>query len=106
MNGYLRALPQLDFSLTPALVRAAGEPRFAARTGDALVFGTLTATELSGTFRATYTFTPRLSLQGYAQVFFAGGHYADAQTSLHSVERRGEAPSSIATSSSRSRGSV
>jgi hypothetical protein len=71
----VRALPQLDFSLGPEIVYAAGEPRFVARAGDSLVFGKLKATELSGTFRATYTFTPRLSLQGYAQAFFDSGHY-------------------------------
>jgi hypothetical protein len=29
------------------------------------------------TLRTTYTFAPRLTLQGYAQLFLASGHYTD-----------------------------
>jgi hypothetical protein len=82
-----RALPQLDFALTPEFVHASGEPRFAERAGDTLLFGKLEATEISGTIRATYTFTPRLSLQGYAQVFFAAGHYSDFGAFTRAVGR-------------------
>jgi hypothetical protein len=32
------------------------------------------------TARVTYTFTPRISLQSYAQAFFAAGHYSDFGT--------------------------
>jgi hypothetical protein len=76
-NALFRALPQLDFELGPEVVYASGEPRFTTRTDDALVFGKLRATEFSMTARGTYTFTPRISLQAYAQVFFAAGHYSD-----------------------------
>jgi hypothetical protein len=72
-----RFLPQLEISLEPEIVHTSGEPRFATRTTDQLIFGKLDATELSGTARITYTFTPRLSLQSYAQVFLASGHYSD-----------------------------
>ena len=32
---------------------------------------------LSATLRATYTFTPQLTLQAYGQAFLASGHYAE-----------------------------
>ena len=75
-TGIIRLLPQLEISLEPELVYTSGEPRFAGRTTDSLLFGALEATELSSTVRLTYTFTPRLSLQSYAQVFLAAGHYS------------------------------
>ncbi|MBX3232982.1 MAG: carbohydrate binding family 9 domain-containing protein, partial [Labilithrix sp.] len=75
--GMFRFIPQLEISLEPLVVCAKGEPRFAGRTTENLIFGKLEATELSGTARVTYTFTPRLSLQTYAQMFLASGHYSD-----------------------------
>jgi hypothetical protein len=76
----VRALPQLDVALTPEAQYAAGEPRFATRLPDALLFGKLEAGQLSTTLRATYTFTPRITLQGYAQLFLAAGHYTELST--------------------------
>lgn len=76
-TGTFRFLPQLELSLQPEIVYTTGEPRFAGRSADALLFGQLEATELSGTARVTYTFTPRISLQTYAQVFLASGHYSN-----------------------------
>jgi hypothetical protein len=76
-KAIVRPVPQLEIELGPQVVHASGEPRFAGRRDDALVFGKLRATEASLTTRATYTFTPRLSLQTYAQAFFAAGHYSD-----------------------------
>ena len=40
-----------------------------------LLFGKLTAKSVSATLRATYTFTPQLTLQTYAQAFLASGHF-------------------------------
>ena len=40
-------------------------------------FGKLTANSVSATFRASYTFTPQLTLQAYAQAFLALGHFDD-----------------------------
>jgi hypothetical protein len=56
-----------------------GEPRFVGTGAVAgqYVFGRLEAASLSGVLRATYTFTPRLTLQAYAQLFLASGHYSD-----------------------------
>lgn len=73
----VRAFPQLEVSLGPNVIYTSGEPRFTGRDGARLLFGKLEATELSTTLRATYTFTPRLSLQGYAQTFLAYRHYSD-----------------------------
>ncbi|MDP9037628.1 MAG: DUF5916 domain-containing protein, partial [Myxococcota bacterium] len=71
------ALAPLDVELEPEVLFAAGEPRFAgngALHGHS-VFGNLAARNLGATLRATYTFTPRLTLQAYAQIFVASGHY-------------------------------
>ena len=75
------ALPQLDIELLPQVTWAAGEYRYAwqAVTSDAdpYWFGKLAAKNVSATLRATYTFTPRLSLQAYAQAYLASGHFTD-----------------------------
>jgi uncharacterized protein DUF5916/cellulose/xylan binding protein with CBM9 domain len=73
----VRALPQLDFDLLPTGSYDFGEPRYAgpgANPGESL-FGKLTAASVGATLRATYTFTPRLTLQLYAQLFLAYKHY-------------------------------
>jgi hypothetical protein len=87
-NGYavylegslgLRALPQLDFELLPELTFNYGEPRHVgtgAIAGEQL-FARLTALAVGATVRATYTFTPRLSLQLYTQIFLAQRAYGD-----------------------------
>ncbi len=75
----VRALPQLDFDLLPTGSYDFGEPRYAgpgANPGE-LLFGKLTAASVGATLRATYTFTPRLTLQVYAQLFLAYKHYGD-----------------------------
>ena len=75
------ALPQLDIELLPQVTWAAGEYRYAWQAdtsdGDPYWFGKLTAKNLSATLRATYTFTPRLTLQAYAQAYVASGHFSD-----------------------------
>ena len=74
----LRTLPQLDLELIPQAVFTRGEYRFAttAPSGEYL-FGKLAAHSLGLTLRATYTFTPRLTLQAYAQLFLSARHYQD-----------------------------
>ncbi|HVH47525.1 MAG TPA: DUF5916 domain-containing protein, partial [Labilithrix sp.] len=72
----VRALPQFDITVGPELIYAAGEPRFAGREAGSLVFGRLEAGNISTTLRTTYTFTPRISLQTYTQLFLAAGHYS------------------------------
>jgi hypothetical protein len=73
-----RLLPQLDLELIPQALYTRGEPRYAgtAPSGD-YIFGNLEAKSLGGILRATYTFTPRLTLQAYTQVFLAAKHYSE-----------------------------
>jgi hypothetical protein len=74
----LRLLSQLDLELIPQALFTRGEPRYAgtAASGD-YIFGRLAARSLGATLRATYTFTPKLTLQAYTQVFLAAKHYSD-----------------------------
>jgi hypothetical protein len=73
-----RALPQLDVELLPTWVYTFHEPRFAelGPTPGNYVFGRLEAKSIGTTLRATYTFTPRVTLQTYGQLFLASGHYS------------------------------
>jgi len=70
-------LPQLEVGLEPHVTLTTGEPRFAGNEADSYVFGRLLAKSASVTLRVSYTFTPRLSLQTYAQLFLASGHFSD-----------------------------
>jgi hypothetical protein len=75
-NLLLRVLPQLDFELLPEVTRSTGEPRYvAADPAGPLIFGRLSAASIGSTLRSTFTFTPRLSLQTYLQVFLARKQY-------------------------------
>ena len=75
----LRVLPQLDVELLPTWVYTYGEPRFVANGAapGQYLFGKLEAKSLGLTLRSTYTFTPQLTLQAYAQAFLASGHYSE-----------------------------
>jgi hypothetical protein len=71
------ALPRLDLELIPQVFYARGEPRFASGGGGgAYLFGRLEARSLGLTLRTTLTFTPRLTLQTYAQFFVASKHFS------------------------------
>lgn len=74
----LHVLPQLDVEILPQIVHAAGEPRYIGpgASPDILLFGKLKARSIGTTLRASYTFTPQLSLQLYTQLFLAAEHYA------------------------------
>jgi hypothetical protein len=78
----VHALRQLDIELLPQLTWSAGEYRFAHQVEDTtnFWFGKLTADSLSATFRASYTFTPQVTLQAYAQAFLAVGHYDEMRS--------------------------
>ena len=83
MNGNafvtIRMLPQWDIDLIPNWQWSFGEPRFitgGAGASGPYLFGQLDAKSIGGTIRTTYTFLPRLTLQGYAQLFLASGHYS------------------------------
>jgi hypothetical protein len=73
----LRLHPQLDLELLPEFTYSFGEPRYAAegeRPGT-YYFGSLLGRSAGATLRATYTFTPRLSLQVFTQLYLAARHY-------------------------------
>lgn len=75
----LRAFPQLDLDVIPQVSASSGEPRYVGRGADGsqLLFGRLEAKSVGVTVRATYSFSPTLTLQSYAQAFFASGHYGE-----------------------------
>ncbi len=78
----LRVVPQLDLDLSPQVIYAYGEPRYVA-PGDqpgTLLFGKLDARSVGAILRATWTFTPRLSLQVYGQLLLASKHFSDFST--------------------------
>jgi len=72
----LRPLPQFEIALTPQATYTEGEPRFAWHShSDMPPFGRQRASAAGATLRTSYTFTPRLSLQTYAQLFLTAEHY-------------------------------
>ena len=74
----VRVLPQFDFEVLPTWVYTRGEPRFTGRgaADGQYLFGRLEAKSIGAVLRATYTFTPRLTLQTFGQLFLASGHYS------------------------------
>jgi hypothetical protein len=72
-----RLHPQLDLELAPTALWTTGEPRFIADDGTTRLFGRLHALALGATVRAIYTFTPALTLQGYAQLFVDRVRFSD-----------------------------
>jgi Domain of unknown function (DUF5916)/Carbohydrate family 9 binding domain-like len=72
----LKVLPQWDVDLLPNWVYTNGEPRFFGLQGADYLFGRQRAQSLSLTLRSTYTFTPTLTLQAYAQAILESVHYA------------------------------
>jgi hypothetical protein len=91
----LRLLPQFAVELTPQVKYSAGEQRFAwhsienssTNSADPHIFGSLLGRSVSATLRLGYTFTPRLSLQTFAQLFLAAEHYTDFREASRSVTR-------------------
>ena len=80
----MHLIPQLEIELLPQVTYTSGEPRFAWRAvSDGVspyIFGNLLAKSAGGTLRASYTFTPTLTLQTYAQLFLASLHYTNLGT--------------------------
>jgi len=92
----VHALRQLEIELLPQITWADGEYRYTRLApvmamgmgmtpvmvmppvaDGSLLFGKLSARSVSATLRATYTFTPQLTLQAYTQLFLASGRYTD-----------------------------
>jgi len=70
------------FSVDLSYSRTRGDYRWADETWDAggsphAVFGDLSSREINVTARASYVFTPDLTLDLYTQLFDASGHYGD-----------------------------
>ncbi|HZJ65629.1 MAG TPA: DUF5916 domain-containing protein [Kofleriaceae bacterium] len=75
----LHALPLLDIELLPSVLVARGEPRYVLTdpaNGDH-VFAQQAASAIGLTLRTTYTFTPRVTLQLYGQLFGETVSYRD-----------------------------
>jgi hypothetical protein len=79
----LRLRPQLELDLIPTVSYDTGAPRYIGIDPTPIVigappdyrFGAQTAASVGATLRASYTFTPELSLQFYTQLFLASVHY-------------------------------
>jgi hypothetical protein len=87
----LKLMPQLEIELEPSATFRRGEPRFIDRDAGAAgetryLFGELTAASVGSVVRLTWTFTPRLTLQGYGQLFLLSRRYR------HFTEARATAP--------------
>jgi hypothetical protein len=72
----VKILPQWDLDLLPNWVYTTGEPRYFLTQGSAYLFGRQRAQSLSLTLRSTYTFTPTLTLQAYAQAILESEHFS------------------------------
>ena len=71
-----RPIPALETTLNAVLERPVLTARFLERVdGDTLRFGGLIATQLSVTLRQQVVITHELTLQAYAQLFAANGHF-------------------------------
>ena len=74
-----RALQRLDLELAPTVTYTHGEPRYvgAGERSGLPLFARLDGIGLDVTLRATFTFSPRLTLQAYAQLFVARRDYRE-----------------------------
>lgn len=67
---------RFELSLGPTLERVTGDPRWIETLGASdYLFGLQDAMATGGTLRSTLTFTPTMTLQAYAQLFFTSVRY-------------------------------
>lgn len=75
----VRPASQWELSLSPTLLRVTGDPRWVATEttadGHDYRFALQDALAVGATLRASWTLTPVVSLQAYAQLFYATVHY-------------------------------
>ena len=78
----LRPMSQLEIDVLTSLFVTQGEPRFTglAPAPNELLFGRLTARSVGVSLRSTFTFTPRITFQGYAQLFLASAQFSTFST--------------------------
>jgi hypothetical protein len=92
----IRPSEEIQLALTPGVDWNKNAVQYVTRTvadgGVHYVFGTLRQTTAWLTARANYTFTPKLSLQLYAQPFLSAGRYAEFKEvedpRAHAFDRR------------------
>ena len=82
-----RPKPAIELDVIPHTNFAFGDPRWFDTRDDGdgsftYYFADLDSREFDVTVRGTYTFTPTLSLQAYAQLFLAGGHYGQTESAV------------------------
>jgi hypothetical protein len=110
----LHALPRLDLELLPTAVVAQGEPRFVpddaiakpADLSDQNIFAQQDAFAAGLTLRATYTFSPTMTLQLYGQLFgesvgyhdFGSVPKTDLEVALGDIVRTSEPMATTSTS--------
>jgi hypothetical protein len=86
---HLRPVPAVELDIGPHATWTYGDPRWF-DTRDNLdgsrtyYFAELESREFDVTLRGTYTFTPTLTLQAYAQVYVDGGHYGNTSAAVGS----------------------
>jgi hypothetical protein len=76
----IRPMPAIELDIIPHGNWTFGDPRWYDTRDNGngtstYYFADLDSREFDVTLRGTYTFTPTLTLQAYAQLFVAGGHY-------------------------------
>jgi len=83
----LRPTPAVELDILPHGNWTFGDPRWYdthdnGNGTNTYFFADLDSRELDVTLRGTYTFTPTLTLQAYAQLFLAGGHYGQTTAGI------------------------
>lgn len=80
----LRPTSRISFSAEPTVQQGTDPRQYVTRItggtrtyGTRYVFGVIDRTTLSTKLRLNYTFSPNLTLEGYAEPFAATGHYTD-----------------------------
>jgi hypothetical protein len=83
----IRPTPAVEIDILPHGNWTFGDPRWYdtrdnGNGTNTYFFADLDSRELDVTLRGTYTFTPTLTLQAYAQLFLAGGHFENPVTAI------------------------
>jgi hypothetical protein len=76
MTLNVRPVSRLQVALAPSFTYVSGDPRWVETIGSTYRFGLQNALAVAATLRSTLTFTPQLTLQLYAQLFFAHVSYS------------------------------
>jgi hypothetical protein len=102
LNQTLRPTSRIEFGLSTWLGRSAGSLRWLETQGDGTpVVGYQRLSELSQVVRASYAFTPRLTLQAFTQFFVANWNYRDLRPwsdgALRSENVAAEGPTSFSS---------